>query len=69
MTERIELLKKLTLESGISGSENKIAEIMKDELSGYASYSKDNMGSVNFEYKGRSDKPKIMFVAHMDEIG
>jgi len=69
VTERIELLKKLTLESGISGSENKIAEIMKDELSGYASYSKDNMGSVNFEYKGSSDKPKIMFVAHMDEIG
>ena len=69
MTDRIELLKKLTLESGISGSENKIAEIMKDELSGYKSYNKDNMGSVSFEYKGSSEKPKIMFVAHMDEIG
>lgn len=69
MTDRIELLKRLTLESGISGSENKIAEIMKDELSGYTSHNKDNMGSVSFEYKGSSEKPKIMFVAHMDEIG
>ncbi len=69
MTNRIELLKKLTLESGISGSENKIAKIMKDNLNGYASYSKDNMGSVSFEYKGSSERPKIMFVAHMDEIG
>lgn len=68
-SERIELLKKLTLESGISGSENKIAEIMKSELSGYSDLKKDNMGSITFEYKGNSQKPKIMFVAHMDEIG
>jgi len=67
--DRIELLKKLTLESGISGSENKISEIMKNELKHYTSLNKDNMGSCIFEYKGSSAKPKVMFVAHMDEIG
>lgn len=69
MTDRIELMKRLTLESGISGSETSIARIMKSELSGSSNFSKDNMGSVTFEFKGSADKPKIMFVAHMDEIG
>ncbi|MBT5420138.1 MAG: M42 family metallopeptidase [Candidatus Cloacimonetes bacterium] len=68
-TDRKELLKRLTLESGISGSESKISEIMREELNGYTSSSKDNMGSICFEYKGKKDSPKIMFVAHMDEIG
>jgi endoglucanase len=67
--DRIELLKKLTLTPGISGHEHRIAKIMQEELSGISEFSKDNMGSCTFEMKGTSIKPKIMFVAHMDEIG
>ncbi|MCF7858529.1 MAG: M42 family metallopeptidase [Candidatus Cloacimonetes bacterium] len=69
MKNRIDLLKKLTLMSGISGNESKIAKFMETELTDYKSINKDNMGSVIFEYEGSSDKPKIMFEAHMDEIG
>ena len=67
--DRIELLKKLTLTPGISGHEHRIAKIMQDELGSISTFSKDNMGSYTFELKGSSEKPKIMFVAHMDEIG
>ena len=67
--DRIELLKKLTLTSGISGHEHRVAKIMQEELAGISSFSKDHMGSCTFEIKGTSEKPKIMFVAHMDEIG
>jgi len=67
--DRIELLRNLTLTPGISGHEHRIAEIMKEELGSISRFSKDNMGSCTFEMKGTRDKPKIMFVAHMDEIG
>ncbi|HPR18529.1 MAG TPA: M42 family metallopeptidase [Candidatus Cloacimonadota bacterium] len=67
--DRIELLKKLTLTPGISGHEHRVANFMQEELGGIADFSKDNMGSCTFRLKGSSAKPKIMFVAHMDEIG
>lgn len=65
----IKLLQKLSLEPGISGHEHGIARIMKDELSAASDFTQDNMGSCVFELKGKSSKPRIMFVAHMDEIG
>lgn len=67
--KRIELLKKLTLTAGISGHEQRIARIMQQELGDFSEYSQDNMGSCTFELKGTSEKPRIIFVAHMDEIG
>lgn len=67
--ERIELLKKLTLTPGISGHEHRIAKIMQEELGQIAEYSRDNMGSCTFKLEGKTEKPRIMFVAHMDEIG
>jgi len=67
--DRVELLQKLTLTPGISGHEHRIAKIMQNELEGISDFSKDNMGNCTFELKGSSEKPKIMFVAHMDEIG
>jgi glutamyl aminopeptidase len=67
--DRIELLKKLTLTPGISGHEHRVAKIMKEEMESISEFSKDNMGSCTFEIKGTNETPKIMFVAHMDEIG
>jgi glutamyl aminopeptidase len=67
--DRIKLLKKLTLTPGISGHEYRVAKIMQEELGSISEFSKDNMGSCTFELKGTNEKPKIMFVAHMDEIG
>ncbi|MCF7883854.1 MAG: M42 family metallopeptidase [Candidatus Cloacimonetes bacterium] len=67
--DRVELLKRLTLTPGISGHEHRIAKIMKEELGDISEFSRDNMGSCTFKLKGSSENPKIMFVAHMDEIG
>jgi len=65
----LELLMKLTLTAGVSGFEEKIAQIMIDELGNDTKYHKDRLGSISFEYKGKSSKPKIMIVGHQDEIG
>ena len=65
----VELLKKLAHAHGISGSEKEVSDIMKSELSGLATFKKDNLGSVTFEFKGKTERPKIMFIAHMDEKG
>ncbi len=64
-----ELLKDLTLLSGPSGFENAVSEYMINELGEKSNYQKDHLGSIAFEYKGSSEKPKILVVAHMDEIG
>lgn len=66
-TERLELLKKLTLASGISGDEKRIRKIMQEEIK--STYKIDRMGSIVFDFPGAKEKPKILFLAHMDEIG
>ncbi|MCK4957226.1 MAG: M42 family metallopeptidase [Candidatus Cloacimonetes bacterium] len=65
--ESLELLKKLTLASGISGHETEIAKIMKQELAGTVDSNMDRMGSISFRFEGKC--PKILFIAHQDEIG
>lgn len=61
-----ELLKKLTQACGPSGSEQCIREIIKSELPNYETRT-DALGNLIVEKKG--PKSKIMFSAHMDEIG
>lgn len=63
------LLKDLTLLSGVSGDEKAISDYMKKTIGSELPCLKDNLGSVAFELKGSSDKPKILVVGHMDEIG
>ena len=57
----MELLKKLCEAFGPSGCESEIADIIKDEI-----YS-DSMGNLICHKKGSGKK--IMYAAHMDEIG
>lgn len=66
---QIELLKRLTLTPGISGFEKGIREIMKTELGAVATARQDRAGSIAFEFKGETGAPKLMFIAHMDELG
>lgn len=63
----LELLKKLTLASGISGHESDVTKIMLEELAGTVEPTIDGMGSVTFRFEGK--KPKILFIAHQDEVG
>lgn len=64
----IDLLKKLMLTSGVSGREDKIREVIKNEVEAYCDETYvDNMGNLIAHKKGNGKK--IMLCAHMDEIG
>ena len=64
----IDLLKRLMFTSGVSGREDKIRELIAKEVEPYADeVSVDNMGNLIARKKGNGKK--IMFCAHMDEIG
>ncbi|MBE6663306.1 MAG: M42 family metallopeptidase [Ruminococcaceae bacterium] len=64
----IDLIKKLMFTPSVSGREEKIREVIKNEITPYADevYT-DNMGNLIARKKGNGKK--IMFCAHMDEIG
>ncbi len=65
----VELLKKLSNAHGISGYEDEIREIIKDELKDFVDKIEiDPLGNIFCVKKGDSDY-KIMLAAHMDEIG
>ena len=64
----VELVKRLMLATGVSGREDKIREAIKKEISPYADeVIVDAMG--NLIARKRGNGKKIMFAAHMDEIG
>ncbi|GAB4316336.1 MAG: M42 family metallopeptidase [Methanobacteriaceae archaeon] len=65
-----ELLRKLADAPGISGFEDNIRNLMRDELEKYADKVEvDQMGNIIALKKGDPDGKKIMLAAHMDEIG
>ena len=67
----LDLLEKLCRTNGISGSEEKIRDLILSEIRPYAdSLSVDNLGSIIAFKKGRKtpDK-KLLISAHMDEVG
>ncbi len=64
-----ELLKKLSDTSGVSGNENLIRAIVKEEAEKYCEVKTDNLGNVIAYKKGTVGEKKIMLAAHMDEVG
>lgn len=70
-TEGLDLLKALCLEFGPSGCEDRVADLIKENIEGsYDELIPDRMGAVIalIRGNGKSDK-KVMLCAHMDEIG
>lgn len=64
----VELLKKLMLVTGVSGREDKVRNAIISEVEGYADeITVDPVGNLIVRKKGNGKK--IMFCAHMDEIG
>ncbi|MDV3198359.1 MAG: M42 family metallopeptidase [Vigna little leaf phytoplasma] len=68
MSRWLEVLKHLTMLSGIPGQEKKINYYIKEQIKELADKIEyDNLGSMNV-YKGQKG-PKIMLAGHVDEIG
>lgn len=66
----MDLMKELSLTPGISGFEEKIANIIERELKNSVdSIEKDSMGNIIATKKGERKAPTIMLASHMDEIG
>ena len=66
----MQLMRELSLAPGVSGSEEKIAEIIERELKDVADkIEKDSMGNLIATKKGQKKGPTVMLAAHMDEIG
>ncbi|MCD7839088.1 MAG: aminopeptidase [Erysipelotrichaceae bacterium] len=66
-----DLLKELSNADSIASCENEVRNILYKELKDYCDeiYC-DSLGSIIFHKKGNSQNPiKIMFAAHMDEVG
>lgn len=62
-----EIIKKFTEAFGPSGNEENIRNIIIQEVKNYGEYRVDKMGNLIVRKKGKGKK--IMFAAHMDEIG
>lgn len=65
----IEMLKELTLAPGASGYEHSIAKLMRKFVRKPGEVRYDNLGSIAFYLEGDSDCPRVLVIAHMDEIG
>jgi endoglucanase len=66
----LETLKHLDGEYGVSGDETGVAAVLRQEMEGlYDEYMEDPMGNQMFIKYGKNRDKKILFSAHMDEIG
>jgi endoglucanase len=63
------LLKALTEAHGAPGQEAAVRQVIIDHLPSYAKISTDRLGSLIAEVPGKSESPRIMIDAHMDEVG
>ncbi|HIH65566.1 MAG TPA: M42 family metallopeptidase, partial [Methanothermobacter thermautotrophicus] len=63
-----ELMKRLSVASGISGFEGEVRDIIRSELEGHVDeIEEDSLGNIIAVKRGSG--PSIMLAAHMDEIG
>ena len=70
MPEVKKLLKELTNAYGPTGFEGPVRDILRRELTPIADkVETDGIGSIVATQRGKSDRPRIMLAAHMDELG
>ncbi len=67
--QTLELLQQLTEIDGVPGFEDEVRAFIRKRLEGAGEFERDNLGSLICKKAGRSDSPRIMVPAHMDEIG
>lgn len=64
-----DFLVKMNAVPHVSGYESELAKVISTEFSKFAEVSVDKFGNVIARKPGKEGGPKIMFSAHMDEIG
>lgn len=67
-----EILSKLSTTVGLSGNEHEVASFISDLFKGLVDEVRcDNLGNLIMLKKGSDsdNSPKVMFAAHMDQIG
>lgn len=70
MNDLFTLLQELTVLSGVSGDEESIRDYILSHIDGNAEVETDTLGNLLAFKKGKSrPKNKLMFSAHMDEVG
>ena len=67
LTKLTMLLKKLTDAFGVSGSELEITKLISSELDGLGELTLSPLGNLTLHIPGNGKK--VLFAAHMDEIG
>ncbi|MBS1717440.1 MAG: M42 family metallopeptidase [Armatimonadetes bacterium] len=68
MQMNLPLFKKLVEAHGVSGFEDQVRDIVREEMKGMGDLRTDWMGNLICHRKGKGKK-KLMIAAHMDEIG
>ncbi|MDO9574599.1 MAG: M42 family peptidase, partial [Candidatus Contubernalis sp.] len=64
------LLKQLSEASGVSGGEQEIRNIIRQQVSPYCDEVRtDVLGNLIVHKKGEKEGPVLMVVTHMDEVG
>lgn len=70
LDERLDLLKRLSEVTGVSGDEHRVAKLVKAELEPVADrIAFDNLGSLIAFLDGEKGEPTVSFSSHMDEVG
>jgi endoglucanase len=66
----MDLLERLVSTFSVSGNEDAVRKLIKSEIEKYVDEIYiDRLGNLIAHKKGKTDHPKIMLAAHMDEIG
>ncbi len=63
----LDLLRRLTEAHGVTGSEDEVRKIFRENVTG--NVLTDKLGSIYVCREGRSSTPVIMVAAHLDEVG
>lgn len=70
MTKTVDLLKKLSDIPGVSGDEKNVRAEIEKQIEKYCEYNVDALGNlIAFKKGAKRPKNKVMFCAHMDEVG
>ena len=64
-----EILKKLCIDKGVSGSEIEMLDVIKEVVGDFAEVSADGMGDILVTMGDKNAKKHIMLDAHVDRIG